>query len=180
MSDVEIFDRLFSGKLASADMQSVNPAAIPPAVLTREELIALLNEDLLLEYTAALQYFQHYARLQGPMYSYIREELQKHGMEEIEHASKLADRITYMGGTPAVGTKSFKLSPNSKTMLEQDLFDEKIAVARYKTRNLQALSLGEFGLASILQEILIQEEEHVSDLETALGPDTVPTPYQSI
>lgn len=31
------------------------------------------------------------------------------------------------------------------------------------------MEMGEFGLARILQDVLVMEEEHVKNLETALG-----------
>lgn len=165
------FTRIFG----SAIKATVKTAALPGKVLpveplvTRDEMIKLLNEDLILEYTSALQYFQHYARMEGSGFGSIREEINKHGMEEIEHASKLADRIAYMGGVPAVGTTHIKLAPTSEEMLVQDLVDETTAVKRYKERVMQALSMGEFGLADILQDILVDEEEHKGDLEGVLN-----------
>lgn len=157
-------------KIKSASLPTV---AIPTPLVTRDQLVALLNEDLILEYTAALQYFQHYARTQGRKYDSFRSELKKHGMEEIGHAATLADRISYMGGVPAVGTNNIKLSGSPRQMLEMNLVDEKIAVSRYKERIAQALTLGEYGLADILQDILVDEEEHQDDLETVLVDEGV-------
>ena len=54
-------------------------------------------------------------------------------------------------------------------MLRHDLRGEQAAVARYKTRIRDAMDMGEFGLARVLQDILVMEEEHVKDLESALG-----------
>jgi bacterioferritin (cytochrome b1) len=49
------------------------------------------------------------------------------------------------------------------------LAGEKDAVARYKERIRAAMDLGEYGLARVLQDIIVMEEEHVKDLEMALG-----------
>jgi len=161
---------------------SIPQAAIPTPLVSKGQLIELLNEDLILEYTAALQYFQHYARTQGRKYDSFRDELKTHGMEEIGHASSLADRINYMGGVPAVGVGDVKLAPGAKQMLELDLVDEKTAVARYKERIAQALTLGEYGLADILQDILVDEESHQDDLETILAEEkeAVAPPYAKL
>lgn len=176
------FYRMWGGKTASVKASSIPKAAIPAGpMITREGLVAELNEDLILEYTAALQYIQHYARMEGAGFGSITKELLVHANEEIEHAVKLSDRIAFMGGVPVVGTNDFKVSEESEVMLRQDLHDEKVAVARYKQRIMQALSLGEFGLADMLQDILLDEEEHQNDLETALaGKDTPKSPFPII
>lgn len=176
------FYRMWGGKTASVKASNIPRVALPAGpMITREGLIAELNEDLILEYTAALQYIQHYARMEGAGFGSITKELLVHANEEIEHAVKLSDRIAFMGGVPVVGTKDFKVSSESEIMLRQDLHDEKVAVARYKQRIMQALSLGEFGLADMLQDILLDEEEHQNDLETALA-NKVPkeSPYPRI
>ena len=61
------------------------------------------------------------------------------------------------------------MSTNSKTMLQQDLEGELDAMARYRTRIAQAEMLHEYGLRRALEDILIMEEEHVRDLQTALN-----------
>lgn len=174
MSDLlRMHKTIYGGKASkTASFEALPSMVIPPKPLvSREGLITLLNEDLVLEYTAALQYLQHYARLQGPEFSFFKEELKKHAMEELGHAAIISDRVTFLGGVPAVGTGSFKISPSSREMLNQDLADEAIAVNRYKERVVQALSLGEYGLANALQGILADEEEHFNDIQTVLSKD---------
>jgi bacterioferritin len=51
-------------------------------------------------------------------------------------------------------------------MLKQDLKGEKHAIASYKERIAQAESLQEYGLRRVIEDILIQEEEHERDLLT--------------
>jgi rubrerythrin len=84
----------------------------------------------------------------------------------------IAGRIAYMGGTPRVTFETILTNDDSRKMLGQDLQGEQEAIRRYKERILQAMSLGEFGLADVLKEILEDEEEHEDDLITSLGVDT--------
>lgn len=137
--------------------------------VTREQIINLLNEDIALEYSAALQYIQHYAVVAGAQFDAIRAHLLEHAEQEIDHAVKLSDRVNYMGGTPVAHPGPVKLSPNPVEMLQQDLSGEQTAIQRYKERIAQAAALGEFGLVAVLQGILVDEEEHENDLETSLG-----------
>jgi bacterioferritin len=175
------FNKLF-GKTRNIKASEVPMSLLPSTNLTKEGFIALLNEDLALEYTAALQYLQHYAVMQGAAFDSIRVHLKDHANEEIAHAVTLADRITKMGGNPVVTINALKASPEAMVMLKQNLEDENTAVARYKERTMQAMALGEFGAADELMSILREEEEHAQDLVTSIGNTTVPstTPEVSI
>ena len=54
-------------------------------------------------------------------------------------------------------------------MLKQDLWGEDNAITRYKKRIGQAEELKEYGLRRVLEDILIQEEEHKRDIANALS-----------
>jgi len=136
--------------------------------MTKEEMIGLLNKDLSLEYSAAVQYIQHQAVLKGAKYQSIQKELIVHANEEIGHAIQLADQIAYLGGTPTIEVGERHISEDGEEMLKQDLAGEKDAVARYRVRIAQARDMGEFGLARVLEDILIMEEEHERDIASAL------------
>lgn len=136
--------------------------------MQKEELIDLLNKDLTLEYAAAVQYIQHSAKVTGAKYQSIQKELVIHANEEIAHALQLAEQIEYLGGDPTVEIAERHVSDDSTEMLKQDLAGEKDAVKRYRERVNQARELGEFGLARVLEDILLMEEEHERDLAQAL------------
>lgn len=137
--------------------------------ITKEELIKLLNKDLTLEYSAAIQYIQHAALVTGAAFQSIQKELIVHANEEIGHAVQIADQIASLGGVPTVDVAERYTDADTVTMLEQDLEGELDAARRYKERIGQARELGEFGLARVLEDILIMEEEHARDLLAALG-----------
>ncbi len=137
--------------------------------MTKEEFIKELNGDLEYEYAAAIQYVQHSAVITGPQYDAIAEEFMVHANEEIAHAKQISNVICDLGGTPTIEVDERKISQDAVTMLEQDLEGELTAISRYKTRIEQAEELGEYGIRRVLEEILIQEEEHRRDLLGALG-----------
>lgn len=140
----------------------------PARPLTREELIDELNRDLAKEFSALVQYVQHAAVITGPQYDAISAELAVHSNEEHAHAISLSEQIAFLGGTPSVNVAEVRISPDSRIMLEQDLAGELDAIARYKERIAQAEMLQEFGLRRALEDILIVEEEHARDLQSAL------------
>lgn len=137
--------------------------------VTQKKLIELLNKDLELEYSAAIQYINHAAVMTGAAYGDIIKELKIHANEEIQHAVILADQIDYLGGSPSVNVGPIQTSRKNDTMLEQDLDGEEDAIKRYKIRVEQAEQLKEFALAQQLRTILATEQEHAMDLMQALG-----------
>ncbi len=136
--------------------------------VSKEELIKKLNKDLEWEYAAAVQYIQHAAVLTGPKYTDIQKELVVHANEEIAHAISLAEQIDFLGGVPTVNVEKREVSSDAVEMLKQDLKGERYAIESYKERIGEAESLREYGLRRILEDILIQEEEHSRDISAAL------------
>ncbi|MFC1676073.1 bacterioferritin [Planctomycetota bacterium] len=137
--------------------------------VTIERLIELLNIDLELEYSAAIQYINHSAVMTGAAYGDIIKELKIHANEEISHAMILSDQIDYLGGSPTVGVGPIHVVSDNDEMLRQDLAGEDDAIRRYKLRVEQAEQLKEFALAGQLRNILAVEQEHAMDLKQALG-----------
>ena len=155
-----------SAKKAPTKVVAAAPKA--PRKLTRVQLIAELNKDLAKEFSALIQYVQHAAVITGPQYDAITAELVLHSNEEHAHALSLSNQIDFLGGIPAVDVGDIHISPDSKSMLELDLEGELDAISRYKERVAQAEMLQEYGLRRALEDILIVEEEHARDLQSAL------------
>ena len=62
-----------------------------------------------------------------------------------------------------------EVSADNLEMLKQDLWGEDNAITRYRKRIGQAEALKEYGLRRVLEDILIQEEEHKRDIANALS-----------
>jgi len=139
--------------------------------VTRERLIALLNEDLSREYQAIIAYVNYSQVLKGAEYMAIAAELEVHAKEELAHALIIAKQIDYLGGMPTVTPKPVKTSEKAKDMLRFDLDNENETIRNYRERVKQCELLGEYAIAEHIREILVQEQEHQIDLATALGED---------
>jgi len=139
--------------------------------LSREGMIAKLNDDLAREYQAVIAYVVYSQVLKGAQYMNIAKELEKHAGEELQHALLIAKQIDYLGGTPTVQQKPVKLSKDPKDLLRFDLDNETDTIRNYRERIRQADQMGEFALSEVLREIIVQEQEHAIDLATALGID---------
>lgn len=141
--------------------------------VTREDLIALLNEDLAGEYQAIISYVIYSQVIKGAQYMNIAAELELHAAEELAHAIIIAGQIDYLGGMPLAVPKPVKTSANPEDMLRFDLDNENETIARYRQRIRQCEALGEYAVAEQLRGIVVQEQDHQVALATALG---VPVP----
>lgn len=139
--------------------------------MTREKLIAALNEDLSREYQAIIAYINYSQVLKGAAYMNIAGELEKHAGEELAHALTIAKQIDYLGGSPTVTPKTVKTSDKAEDMLRFDLDNENLTIKNYRQRVKQCEELGEYAMAEQIRDILVQEQEHQIDLATALGED---------
>src|SRR5437870_7012103 len=101
------------------------------ARIPREKLIALLNEDLAREYQAIIAYVVYSQVLKGAEYMNIAAELEKHSLEELQHALIIAKQIDYLGGRPSVTAKPVRTSTHAEEMLQFDLDNENETVRNY-------------------------------------------------
>jgi bacterioferritin len=138
-------------------------------MVTREDLISLLNEDLAGEYQAIISYVIYSKVLKGAQYMNIAAELEKHAAEELAHALIISGHIDYLGGMPVAVPKPVKTSAKAEDMLRFDLDNENETVVRYRQRVRQCEALGEYAIAESIRSILVQEQDHQVALATALG-----------
>ena len=139
--------------------------------ITRKQLIEGLNEDLSREYQAIISYVNYSQVLKGAAYMNVAAELAVHAGEELQHALKVSGAIDYLGGMPSVTPKPVKTSEKAEEMLRFDLDNERETIRQYRRRVRQADALNEYAIAESLREILMQEQDHLVSLATALGID---------
>ena len=139
--------------------------------ITRDELIAALNEDLSREYQAIIAYVNYSQVLTGAAYMNIADTLETHSKEELAHALKISNAIDYLGGMPSVTPKPVKTSKKAEDMLRFDLENETETIRQYRRRVKQADELNEFAIAETIRGILLDEQDHLIVLATALGID---------
>jgi len=139
--------------------------------MTREKFIDALNEDLSREYQAIIAYVNYSQVLKGAAYMNIADELVVHAKQELDHALQIANHVDYLGGMPAVVPKPVKTSEKAEEMLRFDLENERETIRNYRRRVKQADELNEFAIAESLRSILVDEQDHLIALATALGID---------
>lgn len=144
---------------------------VPATGITREKLAEALNEDLSREFQAIIAYVNYSQVLKGAAYMNIADQLAIHAREELDHALQISNHVDYLGGMPSVTAKPVKTSEKAEDMLRFDLESEKETIRNYRRRVKQADELNEFAIAESLRGILVQEQDHLIALATALGID---------
>jgi bacterioferritin len=151
------------------NMAPTNSESDQAQAITREDLVALLNEDLAGEYQAIISYVVYSQVLKGAPYMNIAAELEIHAAEELSHALIIAGQIDYLGGMPLAVPKPVKTSAKAEDMLRFDLDNENETIRRYRQRVCQCEVLGEYAVAEHIRDILMQEQDHQIALANALG-----------
>jgi bacterioferritin len=152
-------------------MSDTKSKPAPSASISREQLVALLNDDLAREYQAIISYIVYSQVLKGPQYMNIAAELEVHATQELQHALIIANQIDYLGGMPTATPKAVKTSEKAEDMLRFDLANENETIRHYRERVRQCESLGEYAISEHIRSILVQEQDHQIALANALGVD---------
>ena len=137
--------------------------------MDRNEFIELLNEDLSTEYQSIVQYNLHISTVTGPEYVSTIDELTQHLGQELNHARVLAAQIAFLDGDPTTNVRQVPVTTDSRDALQADLKLEREQLERYRDRFAQANELQLADVAEALRPLLEQTQEHVRDLQTALG-----------
>jgi len=141
----------------------------------RERVIEVLNEALATEIVCTLRYKRHYFMAKGIHAEGVAAEFLEHAQDEQQHADRIAERITQLGGAPdfspdGLATRSHAEYVEGDTledMIREDLVAERIAIDSYKEI---ILYLGDKDPTSrrLMEDILATEEEHADDMANLL------------
>ena len=150
-------------------MTENNTAATADASADTGRLLDDLNGDLALEFKSIVQYVQHIATITGPEYTSTVDELKVHLGQELHHAMVLAEQVGFLGGVPTTQVAASDPPGTSREALQADLDLETEQLQRYRDRVQQATDAGLPDVAEALRPLLTQTQEHVRDLQAALG-----------
>lgn len=128
--------------------------------MSKEKLIEALNQDRAEELGAIYQYMGHHYEAEGLESPELVEIFKEISIEEMKHAESLAERIIYLGGEPTYKPAEIKRGGDLRQMIQDDLDGELAAVEQYKAHIKLAEEEGDYGTRHMLEEILLDEEEH--------------------
>lgn len=141
----------------------------------RKKVIDVLNQALATEIVCVLRYSYHYNKASGIHAKSVAMEFQEHAQEEWQHATRIAERITQLNGSPNFSPDGLQTRSHSEyvegadlvEMIEEDLVAERIAIDTYREM-IQYLGNDDPTTRRMLEEILANEEEHAEDMHTLL------------
>jgi len=133
------------------------------------EIISALNEVLTAELTAINQYFVHAKMCSNWGYGRLAEHTRHESIDEMKHAERVIERILYFDGVPNLQRLStLRVGESVPEQFRNDLQVEKEAIERLNRGIELAVARSDNGTRSLLEEILVDEEEHADWLETQL------------
>jgi bacterioferritin len=157
--------------------EKIRDGAVTGAYLAdRAQVIAVLNDVLATEIVCNLRYRNHYFMANGIHAKSVADEFLEHANQEQEHADRVAERITQLGGNPnfdpdGIQTRShaeYAEADRLEEMIKEDLIAERVAIQTYSDI---VRWLGDSDPTSrrMIEEILEVEEEHADDLARLLA-----------
>jgi len=146
-------------------------AVTPGYRANREKVIKLLNDALATELVCHLRYKRHYFMAGSLRAQAIASEFLEHAEQEAQHADKIAQRITQLGGEPDMNPDTLSKRSHAEyddstglaAMVKADLIAERIAIDEYREM-INSLGNDDPTTRRIIEEVLAQEEEHADEL----------------
>jgi bacterioferritin len=135
----------------------------------------ILNQALATEIVCVLRYKRHYYMATGLNKDAVAAEFLEHAGEEQQHADRIAERITQLGGAPNFNPEGLASRSHSEykegnslvDMIKEDLIAERIAIESY-TEIVRFLGDKDTTSRRLMEEILAVEEEHANDMNDLL------------
>lgn len=142
----------------------------------KAELVTMLNKALELEHAARIQYLSHAELVQGLNAEPIVERLKEIASDEQKHEGIFRELIgNYLGGVPSMGLAETHAAKETAKILKVNLQGEKDAIDFYKEiykkiiSNKEALPYEFETLEHQVRHVIIDEQEHVTELSLLLG-----------
>ena len=101
-------------------------------IISKQEILNLLNHALELEHAANIQYLSHAEIVDGEGAETIIARLKEIAGDEKDHAEKFRTLIGALGGVPSMGIAPTYAATSVKEILEVNLKGEKEAVDTYR------------------------------------------------
>jgi bacterioferritin len=133
------------------------------------QVIDALNRALTIELTAINQYFVQAKMCKNWGFEKLARKHYEESIGEMKHAEKLIDRIIFLEGVPEIARYDvIRVGIDVKEQLENDLALETRGVQTYNEAITLAVQVKDNGSRELMNEILVDSEEHVDWLESQL------------
>ena len=133
------------------------------------KVIEFLNQALMNELTAIIQYFLHSRMLRDWGVSELAKKEHDESIEEMHHADWLIERILFLEGLPNLqDLHKIRIGEDVREALACDLALEQDAHGLLRTAVAHAESVKDYVSRELFESILGSEEGHIDWLETQL------------
>jgi bacterioferritin len=136
--------------------------------VSKDIVIRALNQDCTNELQAIIQYMVDHMLGEGMVSPAVVEIFKSHAVSEMKHYERLAERVIHLGGVPATSMGPFKKGGTQEEMIEKALSDEQKAIEQYREHITLAVKHDDSSTRVLLEQILVEEENHARELESLL------------
>jgi len=137
--------------------------------MASKKLIELLNKGIAREIQVSIQYMWQHVLAKGVQSAAVEDIFRKIAITEMKHAEEIAERLSYLGGTPITKPTPTFVGGSLKKMLKTDVKAEEEAIALYKQTIKVADKEGDSTTRRLFEEILGDEEGHHDTFTKLLG-----------
>ena len=135
-----------------------------------EKVVENLQKAVSLELAAVNQYLMHALVAEDWGLNKLAAKMREEMTEEVGHAEEFARRIVFLKGNPELkAAKTPQRAQTLEDMFEADLRDEQDAIAFYTQAARSADEVGDIGSRDLFERTALDEEGHMSWLETQLA-----------
>jgi bacterioferritin len=135
-----------------------------------ERSIEFLNEQLTSELTAINQFFLHSKMQENLGWVKLAKHTKAGSIDEMRHAEILTDRVLFLDGLPNYQRLlPLRIGQTVTEMFEADMALETDALDRLRRGIEYMRGVGDVTSATIFEDILKDEEQHIDYLEIQLG-----------
>jgi bacterioferritin len=134
-----------------------------------DQIISLLNDVLTHELTSINQYFVHARMCENWGYERLWKKIRAESIDEMKHADRVIARVLFLEGIPNLQRLGkVQVGESVPEQLRIDLETERTAVKMLNAGIELCRSLSDNGTREMLEDILVEEEEHADWLEAQL------------
>lgn len=135
----------------------------------KQVIIDALNDGLTIELTAINQYFVQAKMCENWGLHRLAKKHYEESLGEMKHAEKLIERIIFLEGVPEIARYDvIRVGTDVKEQFENDLQLETKGVEAYNKAIALCIQEDDAGSRELMEEILVDSEEHVDWLESQL------------
>ena len=129
--------------------------------MSSEKLLKLLNEGIAHHLQVSIQYMWQHVMAKGIEGAIAENVFRKTALIEMKHAEELAERLVFLNGVPVNDPKPVHVGHSLEEILKENVQAEEEGINLFKEAIQVASKEGDYGTRRLLEEILIDEEDHL-------------------